>query len=221
MGLADPKSRRPWRDVIADLEARHRAQRGPRWHVVQCAPGESDKHACDWLDRLKYQVYYPRIRSMRRVGRKRMSQRQRRARLTVMREVLAPLLPRYVFTCFDLADGRWREIFEIAGVTGIVCENGLPVPVSDDLIARMRNAEVDGAIPGATPAAEVYRLGQLVEIVDGPFAAFRGEIEQVKMGTIDGVVAAVQLTVAINIFGRLTPADLEPWQVEGVDIARV
>lgn len=209
------------REVIAKLEARHRAQRGPRWHLVQCSPGDSDKHACDWLDRRGYEVYYPRVRTMRRVGRKRLSQRQRRARIIVMKEVLTPLLPRYVFTRFDIADGRWREIFDIAGVTGVVCEHHMPVPVSDALIARMRGTEVNGAIPGATPAVEIYGVGQLVEIVDGPFAGFRGDIERIRTETIGDVAVAVQLTVAINIFGRLTPAELEPWQVEAVDVARV
>jgi transcription termination/antitermination protein NusG len=221
MGFADPKSRRPWRDVIADLEARHLAQCGPRWHLVQCAPGEKDQHACDWLGRLGYEVYYPRIRMLRRVGRKRLSQRQRRMRTMVMSEVLAPLWPRYVCTRFDVRDGQWHKIFEIAGVTGLVCARSRPVPISDGLIARMRGVEVDGAIPGATPAAEIYRVGALVEIVDGPFAAFRGEIEQVRLGAIGDVAMAVQLTVAINIFGRLTPTDLEPWQVEAVDLAKV
>ncbi len=217
MSLAEPKSRRPWRDVIADLEARHHAQRGPRWHLVQCAPGENDAHACEWLGRLGYEVYYPRIRTLRRVGRKRLSQRQRRLRSVVMREVLAPLWPRYVMTRFDPQDGQWHRIFDIAGVTGLVCAQNRPVPIADDLIARMRAAEVGGAIPAATPAERIYRLGALAEITEGPFAGFRGAIERVRTETIAGVSAAVQLTVAINIFGRLTPVDLEGWQARPAD----
>jgi hypothetical protein len=80
-------------EVVTELEARHRAQRGPRWHLMQRAPGETDRHAVDWLGRHGYEVYYPLLRSMRRVPRKRLSHQQRRARVAVMRphqEALGP-----------------------------------------------------------------------------------------------------------------------------------
>lgn len=215
--LQPPKSMRPWTEVLAELEARHHAQPGPRWHLVQCEPGEHDAHACEWLGRLGYEVYYPRVRKLKAVSRKGLSKRQRRLRATVMREVLAPLWPRYVMTRFDVQDGQWHRIFDIAGVTGLVCAQNRPVPIADDLIARMRASEVGGAIPAATPAARIYRLGALAEITEGPFTGFRGAIERVRTETIAGVSAAVQLTVAINIFGRLTPVDLEAWQARPAD----
>ena len=65
----------------------------------------------------------------------------------------------------------------------------------------------------------VFHLGQLIEVVEGPFASFRGEIELIKTAAIDGVDVPVRLTAAINIFGRLTPAEFDLFQVEPVDIA--
>jgi transcription antitermination factor NusG len=210
---------RPWRDVVAEMEARHRAQRGERWHLVQVAAGQRDAHVVDWLGKRGYETYYPTLRSLRRVSRKRLSQSQRRARVTVMKPVLEPMFGRYIFTRFDIADGKWRDIFEFHGAAGIVCEHNMPVPISDTLIARLRGAEVDGAIPGGTPAAELFRVGQFVEALEGPFAGFRGEIELIKSAPIDGVDTPIRLTVAIQIFGRLTPTEFEPQQVEPVNLS--
>jgi len=217
--LAPPKSNRPWSDVLVELEGRHRAQTGPRWYLVQCAPGETDKHVCDWLKRNEYEHYYPQVRTMRLAQRRKLSQAQRRARIAVMREVLEPMFRRYVFTRFDMHTPGWREVFDVAGVKGIACEGGRYAPISDDLIARLRAAEVDGAIPGSIPASQIFHLGQLVEVIEGPFASFRGEIKLIRTATIDGVDSPVRLTAAINIFGRLTPAEFELWQVEPVNIA--
>ena len=218
--LAQPKSRRPWAEVLAELEARHRAQRGPRWHLVQVAAGERDAHVVDWLGRRGYETYYPMVRSMRRVSRKRLSQKQRRARVTVVKPVLEPMFGRYIFTRFDLTDGRWRDIFDYHGA-GALASNpgGLPAPIADSLIEALRHAEVEGAIPGTIPAAAVFRLGQFVEVTEGPFASFRGEIERINTCTIEGVDSAVRLTVAVNIFGRLTPVELDADQVEPVDLS--
>jgi len=94
-------------------------------------------------------------------------------------------------------------------VTGMVLRQGLPVPISDDLVASLREHEVDGAIPGDMPAINVFRIGQWVEIADGPFAALRGEIQKIRTLTLDGNRCGGKITVLIELFGRLTPVDLD------------
>jgi transcriptional antiterminator NusG len=215
-----PNPMRPWHDVLAELEARHRAQTGPRWHLVQVAPGERDKHAREWLKRRGYEVYYPVVRSMRRPAASSMSRKQR-AQGRAMREVLEPMFRRYLFTRFDMKVGGWRDIFRAKGVTGMACEGNLPVPISDDLIARLRATEVDGAIPGETPASEIFHIGQLVEVVEGPFAMFRGTVERINSSTIDGLDSQIRITVAIDIFGRLTPAEFDACQIDPVNLAAI
>jgi transcription antitermination factor NusG len=216
--LAPPKSDRSWLQVLAELEARHRAQTGPRWHLVQVAPGERDKHAVEWLARRGYEPYYPVIRSLRRPAANRLSRKQR-AEGRALREVLEPIFHRYVLTRFDPRAGGWREIFRASGVTGIACEGNMPVPISDDLVARLRANEVDGAIPGETPASELFHLGQLVEVTEGPFRFFRGTVERINSSTIDGLDSQTRITVAIDIFGRLTPAEFDASQIDPVNLA--
>jgi transcription antitermination factor NusG len=55
----------------------------------------------------------------------------------------------------------------------------------------------------------VFRVGQWVEVKDGPFANLRGEIQKIRASSLDGIDAALRITVAIELFGRLTPVDLD------------
>lgn len=210
---------RPWREIIADLAARHRAQKGPRWHLVQVAGGERDRRAVEWLRLRGYEPYYPMIRTLRRPALRFLSPRQRKHAADIMRAVITPMFSRYVFARFDPACGGWRDVRWAVGVVGIACEQGRPVPIADELIARLKAAEVDGAIPGWTPAAQVFRLGQLVELLDGPLASLRGLVEKIRTGTIDDLDMTARVTVALEIFGRLTPVEVDACQIVPVNFS--
>jgi len=219
--LAPSRSNRPWREVLADLEAHHRAQKGPRWHLVQVIGGQRDKKAVEWLRLRGYEPYYPQIRTWRRPPLRFLAPSQRRTG-RVMREKLEAMFLHYVFARFDPMRGGWRDILWAVGVAGIACEQGRPVPIADDLIERLKAAEVDGAIPGDTPASEVFRLGQLVEVAEGPLAPFRGEIEKIRCGTsIANLDTGARITVALEIFGRLTPTELDAYQIVPVNLSAI
>ena len=49
------------------------------------------------------------------------------------------------------------------------------------------------------------REGQIVRVIDGPFAGFRGEVKEMDEQTAK---------VAVQVFGRVTPVDLALWQIE-------
>lgn len=215
---ASSRSARSWSDVVIELEAAHRAIRGPRWHLVQMCAGFRDRQAVEWLRRRGFHPYYPLLRTLARPPLRLLSRRQRKAGVPVLRQVLKPLFPRYCFVRFDRAVGGWRDIFAASGVTGIVCEHNQPVPIADDLIERLLMHEVDGAIPGDTPACLVFRVGQLVEITEGPLSHLRGEIEKIRTETIDGLDYGVRMTVLVDIFGRFTPVELGAEQIDAVGI---
>ena len=83
----------------------------------------------------------------------------------------------------------------------------MPVPVSDKEIDKILGQIKDGV---AQPKSAIeYTVGEKVQVIDGPFASFNGEIEQIDEDK-------ARLRVAVLIFGRSTPVDLEYSQVEKV-----
>lgn len=216
--LTPPRSNRSWQEVCADREARHGAQKGLRWHVVQVVGGQRDLRAVEWLKLRGYEPYYPQLRVLRRPALRFLAPSQRRTVGRVMRQVLEPLFRRYVFARFDPSRGGWRDILWAVGVVGIACEHGRPVPIADDLIARLRAAEVDGAIPDETPAAEVFHLGQLVEVVEGPLTSYRGEIERIRCETIGRLDMPTRITVLLEVCCRAT---LDAYQLGPVNLSAI
>lgn len=189
-----------------------RANTNPRWHILQCV-GHADSYVLEWLGRSKFETYYPLIRELRPIPRRQLSQSQRKLGLEVLRPKNTPLFPRYMFVRFDVGSNGWRDVFEFAGVGGLVCMNGEPAPVSDLLIASLRQREVNGAVPGKASTKLVFALGDEVKVVEGPFSAFHGKLQKVLDMPIEEVDVDTRIKVLMNIFGRLTPVDLHPNQV--------
>lgn len=206
---------RPWSDIVAELMTAHAARTGPRWHLVQVAPFAKDRPTVERLSR-HYEAYYPLERCWKPVPQQQLSKRQRQAGISRMRETIQPMFSRYVFTRFDPAS-PWHDIFKIIGVTGMVLRHGLPVPISDDLVASLKANEINGAIPDTTPAINVFRIGQHIEVTDGPFATLRGEIQKIRTASLDGIDATLRMIVVIQLFGRLTPVDLDAAAVRAVN----
>lgn len=188
---------------------------GLAWHVVQCI-GRSDEQALAWLRRRDVEYYYPMMRVMRRVARNKLSRKQRLSGLRPHRPVFMPLFPRYAFVRMDMGHVGWRDVLDFAGIGGLVCANDLPVQVPDSLICELREREVDGAVPGRTPATQVFRVGETVRITSGPFAEFRAVVERLPRQAIEDIDPDTRIRVALNLFGGATPVDLNVAQVAKV-----
>jgi len=183
------------------------------WHVVHCV-GKTDQFALDWLKERKFETYYPMLRELKPVPKDQLSKKQRASGVVLIRPRLVPCLPRYVFVRFDMGRNGWREIFDFAGIDGLVCAGGLPVRITEAEIACMQNTEVDGAIPGPTMARLVFAEGQRVRVKEGPFAEFPGIVEVGLDIPLQELDSDTRIRVAVNIFGRPTPVDLAVTQVD-------
>ena len=115
------------------------------------------------------------------------------------------IFPGYILIKMKLNDDTWHIIKTTPKLSGFLGNKGQPVPISNSEAKRISQQVVDG-VEKARPAI-MYDVGEQVKVIDGPFASFNGEIEQIDE-------EKARLRVAVSIFGRSTPVDLEYSQVE-------
>ncbi|MDP1866987.1 MAG: transcription termination/antitermination NusG family protein [Bradyrhizobium sp.] len=192
---------------------RQREAPGPKWYIVQCGR-RTDQQALDAFGRFKIETYYPTVTEFKPMARRRLSQAQRRSGIVVMEPREVAVFPRYVFSRIDLKDqdSNWREAFDYAGVGGLMCHSGMPVWMPDEAIKRVRD-RVGHQIHTTDTMRAFLAVGDEVFVNHGPFASFPGIVEQGLDIPIEKLDASMRIKVAVNIFGRATPVELEYWQV--------
>lgn len=118
------------------------------------------------------------------------------------REVERKVFPGYVLVKMVLNNDSWYVVRNIRGCTGFVGPESKPIPLSDEEVAALgvdkKNVEVS------------YRVGDPVNIIDGPFDGFVGTVEEID-------TEKNRVRVTINMFGRETPVELELNQAEAID----
>ena len=115
--------------------------------------------------------------------------------------------PGYVLVKCDLTDQVYHLIKNTPKVTGFLGADNKPMPISEAEAMRILHQVQEGV---ERPKASVsFEVGENVRVADGPFASFSGVVEEVDE-------ARSRLKVAVSIFGRATPVELEFGQVEKV-----
>ena len=117
------------------------------------------------------------------------------------------IFPGYILIKMNLNDDTWHIIKNTPKLSGFLGTKGKPIPISNAEAKRISQQVIDG-VEKSRPAV-MYDIGEQVKVIDGPFASFNGEIEQIDE-------EKARLRVAVSIFGRSTPVDLEYSQVEKV-----
>jgi transcription termination/antitermination protein NusG len=113
--------------------------------------------------------------------------------------------PGYVLVKMDMNDRAFLLIKNTPKVTGFLGADNKPQPISDAEAERILNQVKEG-VDRPKPSI-TFEIGEQVRVADGPFASFNGHVEEVDE-------ERARLKVAVSIFGRATPVELEYGQVE-------
>ena len=129
-----------------------------------------------------------------RAGQKRKSERK--------------FFPGYVIVEADLTTDAWQIVKGVPRVLTVIGSKGKPIALSKPEVDRIL-AIVDGVEEASVEPRlrRSYQVGEVVRVIDGPFNDFTGVVEEINY-------EKSRLRVAVSIFGRATPLELEFSQVE-------
>ena len=114
--------------------------------------------------------------------------------------------PGYVLVKMEMTDEAYHLVKNTPKVTGFLGTQNKPQAVTDKEVERILGRVAE---QGAQKPRQLvhYEIGERVRVSDGPFQSFEGVISEVDE-------ERARLKVAVMIFSRETPVDLEYTQVE-------
>ena len=116
--------------------------------------------------------------------------------------------PGYVLVEMQMEDDTWHLVKHTSKVTGFVGgAKTRPSPISESEVAKIVHQMQEG-VEKPKPKVE-WQVGETVRIKEGPFTDFNGAVEDVNYDKS-------KVRVAVTIFGRATPVELDFAQVEKV-----
>ena len=173
-----------------------------RWYVIHVYSGFEKKVATAIREQAEQKGLSERFEEIL-VPTEEVIEVKRGAKISSERKIF----PGYVLIKMDLDDETWHLVKNTAKVTGFLGGRGKPLPISDAEAARIIHQMQEG-IERPKPSI-TFEIGEQVRVSDGPFTSFNGVVEEVDE-------EKSRVKVAVSIFGRATPVELEYSQVEKV-----
>ena len=158
-----------------------------RWYVLHAYSGYEKKVAdsiIDQADKLGIKEHIEDIS----VPTQNIVEVKRGVRVNTERKIF----PGYILIKMNLNDDTWHIIKTTPKLSGFLGNKGKPIPISNAEAKRISQQVIDGV--EKTRPAIMYDIGEQVKVIDGPFASFNGEIEQ-----IDEEKARLRVAVSISV----------------------
>jgi transcriptional antiterminator NusG len=173
-----------------------------RWYVVHAYSGYEKKVAIALKERIELHSMQDKFGDVlvpteevveMRAGQKRRSERK--------------FFPGYVLVEMELCDESWHLVKETPRVMGFIggkADKPAPITAAEAELILQRVESNEAPRPKT-----LFEPGEMVRVIDGPFNDFNGVVEEVNY-------EKNKLHVAVLIFGRPTPVELDFGQVEKV-----
>ncbi len=189
-------------DTATTTEASTTSGKPKRWYIVHAYSNFENKVAESIREQAKQRGLADNIDEVL-VPKEKVTEARRGRKIETERK----FFPGYVLVRMDLTDEVYHLIKNTPKVTGFLGSDKKPMPISNAEAQRILQQVQEGI---ARPKRSVsFEVGEQVRVSDGPFASFNGTVEEVDEGRS-------RVKVAVSIFGRATPVELEFAQVEKV-----
>ncbi|MES2906708.1 MAG: transcription termination/antitermination protein NusG [Pseudomonadota bacterium] len=171
-----------------------------RWYIVHAYSNFENKVAEAIVEKAKQQKLDTHIEQIL-VPTEKVVEVRRGRRVDSERK----FFPGYVLVKAEMTDQVFHLIKNTPKVTGFLGSDNKPQPISEAEAMRIINQVQEGV--DKPKHSIIYEIGEQVRVTEGPFASFNGNVEEVDM-------ERARLKVAVSIFGRATPVELEFSQVQ-------
>jgi transcription termination/antitermination protein NusG len=185
------------RDTQRNLEQ----SQGKKWYIVKAISGKEHQVMRSIADHARLRKLENNIGEMTipveevvemKGGKKRRSERK--------------FFPGYVLVEMEMSEEMWHLIRHVPGVLGFVGgTNDKPTPLTEKEVNSILQRVQEGV--SKPKPKTLFAVGEVVRIINGPFADFDGVVEDINYDKS-------RLRVSVSIFGRPTPVELEFGQVQ-------